>query len=153
VSGLLPAFERQIGDAVGQPVPPPRQPPATSATVCPGALSAAAAADAAYRQALDMFERTLGASHYEVGMTCANLAVCAAATGEAADSLRLYNRALTILAVLLADQGNLREALLLLERAVAALATSLPAGHPRRVDLRGPPRSCPLAPASSDGRR
>lgn len=41
-----------------------------------------AAAEVAYREALRIFENTLSAEHYEVGMTCANLAVSTTAGGD-----------------------------------------------------------------------
>ena len=56
----------------------------------------AAAAETAYRRALEIFEKFLGPEHYEVGMTCANLAV-STAPHDAALARRLYERATDIL--------------------------------------------------------
>ncbi|OBC15499.1 hypothetical protein A5784_28585 [Mycobacterium sp. 852013-50091_SCH5140682] len=110
------------------------------------------AAVSCHRRALRIFENALGAEHYEVGMTCANLAVSTAAT-DSAEARRLYERALRILqstlgpthpdvalvqhnlAVLLAGEGDVDAARHLLDQAEVALSANLPPEHPRRRDL------------------
>ncbi|GAS88254.1 tetratricopeptide repeat protein [Mycolicibacterium brisbanense] len=110
------------------------------------------AAVSCYRRALRIFEKSLGAEHYEVGMTCANLAVSTAAT-DPVEARRLYERALRILrsalgaghpdvalvqhnlAVLLAGEGDVDAAQDLLDQAELALATGVASEHPRRLEL------------------
>lgn len=54
------------------------------------------AAVSCYQRALRIFESALGADHYEVGMTCANLAV-STAESDTTEARRLYERSLRIL--------------------------------------------------------
>ena len=116
----------------------------------------------AYRRALAVFENTYGPDHFEVAMTCANLAVLHGDQGFAqAESLgRRSLRILTAvlgpqdaevgltmlnLATAVAGQGRTAEAAALSARARAILAARLPAGHPhllaaaQAAECYGPP--------------
>jgi hypothetical protein len=102
----------------------------------------------AYGRALATFEACYGPDHFEVGMTCANLAVLRAGEGRNAEAESLGQRSLRILqdvlgaddaevgltllnlAAPVAAQGRQAEARALTARASAILAARLPAGHP-----------------------
>jgi tetratricopeptide (TPR) repeat protein len=110
-------------------------------------------ADIAYRQALAVFEG-YGPDHFEVAMTCANLAVLdadqqrfPAAESLGCRALRIFESilgpddaetGLTMLnlAGAVAGQGRRAEAARLATRAEATLAARLPAGHPHLAAAR-----------------
>ena len=105
------------------------------------------AADA-YGRALAVFEDCYGPDHFEVAMTCANLAVLAGDQGRGQEAEALGRRSLRILEALLgpddaevgltllnlaaavAEQGRPAEAAALAERAAAILTARLPDAHP-----------------------
>jgi hypothetical protein len=91
-----------------------------------------------------VFERSLGPDHYEVAITCNNLAGVVADRVELGEAEQLYRRALRIKEQLLGpDHPDVATTLLglgslianrgLLERACAISRSSLPAGHPKVV--------------------
>lgn len=102
----------------------------------------------AYRRALAVFEHRFGPEHFEVGMTCANLAVLASDEGRCEEAESLGRRSARILeavlgpedaevgltllnlAACIAQQGRQAEAAALASRSAAILAARLPAGHP-----------------------
>jgi tetratricopeptide (TPR) repeat protein len=114
----------------------------------------AAEAERCYMEALTIFEAAYGPDHYEVGMTCANLAVAMADAGDVVVARGLYERALRILvaalgadhpdvalvqhnfAVLLADCGDVALARTMLERAERTLVAAVGPDHPRTIDVR-----------------
>jgi tetratricopeptide (TPR) repeat protein len=102
----------------------------------------------AYQVALGVFEDCYGPDHFEVGMTCANLAVLNADQGHLRAAEALGRRALRVLeaelgpgdaevgltilnlAAAVSGQGRRTEAAELARRAEKTLAARLPARHP-----------------------
>ncbi len=105
----------------------------------------------ACRRALAVFEDCYGPGHFEVAMTCANLAVLAGDQGQFRAAEALGRRSLAILETVLgpddaevgltllnlgtavAGQGRRAQAAALTTRAVAILTARLPSGHPHLV--------------------
>jgi hypothetical protein len=101
-----------------------------------------------WRRALTVFEDRYGPDHFEVAMTCANLAVLACDDGRFGEGESLGRRTLRILeatlgpddaevgltllnlAAAVAEQDRKGEAAALAARAEAILTARLPAGHP-----------------------
>jgi len=123
---------------------------AWAAAVAVGGGSGAVVAQA-YGRALAVFEDRYGPDHFEVAMTCANLAVLAGDQGHAQQAEALGRRSLRILAAVLgpqdaevgltllnlaaavAEQGRRAEAAVLMARAAAILVARLPHDHPHVV--------------------
>lgn len=111
-------------------------------------------ARAACGKALVIFESAYGPDHFEVAMTCANLAVLASDEDNNAEAETLGLRSLGILqaalgpddaevgltlhnlGVAVAAQGRTREAAGVFERANRNLAAALPEGHPHLASTR-----------------
>jgi tetratricopeptide (TPR) repeat protein len=108
----------------------------------------------AYGRALAAFEDHYGPDHFDVAMTCANLAVLAGDQGHPREAEGLGRRSLRILEAVLgpedaevgltllnlaaavADQGRQAEAAALTDRGAAILTARLPRDHPHAVAAR-----------------